>query len=228
MILQLITLQKVAKTLWQRESATLLCGVRFAQFCTVLKLMDDKHRPMLKKNGPINMSIRLVQITWMEGSVIMQAWITGITTLWRENSSSSCVLIYKTCITIISRWKWSSLFVLELKYSLEHVWSINLHIRWFQLSSPLMLTVSTYARSVSQHDWPITNLSIIHVCNTLHLQNHFSTLQCNCLDVQGGCYSILAKCISKNSPFPSPVFMIITFFFSLVLAYQAKILNTDI
>lgn len=68
--------------------------LRVGQFCTVLTLTDDKQRPMLKKNGPINMSIRLVQITWMEGSVIMQPWITGITTLWRENRSSSRVLIY--------------------------------------------------------------------------------------------------------------------------------------
>lgn len=47
--------------------------------------MEDKHRPMLKKKGPINMSIKLVQITWVEGSVIMQPWIIGITTLQMEN-----------------------------------------------------------------------------------------------------------------------------------------------
>lgn len=74
---------------------------RLVQFCTVLTLMEDKHRPMLKKKGPINMSIKLVQITWVVGSVIMQPWIIGITTLRMENSSSSCVLIYRTYIIII-------------------------------------------------------------------------------------------------------------------------------
>jgi len=56
---------------------------------------------MLKKKGPINMSIKLVQITWMEGRVIMQPWIIGITTLQMENNSSSCVLIYRAYIIII-------------------------------------------------------------------------------------------------------------------------------
>ncbi len=51
--------------------------------------------------------------------------------------------------------------------------------------------------------WTIPLTSVIHVCNTLHLKNPFSTLQCNRLNVLGGCCSILPKCISKNSPFPS-------------------------
>lgn len=47
----------------------------------LLPLMEDRHLPKLWNNGLTNMSIRLDQITWIEGNVIMQLCTSGITTL---------------------------------------------------------------------------------------------------------------------------------------------------